>query len=207
MTWQTLRCGKGETSGRFSCFTTCLIQGIRHVCESRHLRRYKEKLCLQSSEEDWSKSIPHFAGTQTWTRGSEQVYSAFPSQDSPPPYRTKWTREQRFHRKSLHQVLIRENQNVLRGGKKPPKPPAQLLGLLPQAAQPSHSTVVRAGWLCLPTRRSCPHPCGEPLLTRTPTLPFFIPATPPCCGLIGLLHAETSHTASTGSLYLNLGTV
>lgn len=100
--------------------------------------------------------------------GTEQVYRGFPSQDTPPPYSTTGL-EHCFDRKSLHQVLTRKNQNVLRGKK--PKPQGQLLGLLPQAAQQSHSTVVRAGWLCLPTRCLCPHPCGEPLLTRTPTLP------------------------------------
>lgn len=163
MTWQILRCGKGETSGRFSCFTACLIQGIRHVCQSRHLKRYKEKLCLQKSEEDWSKSIPHFAQTQTWTGGSEQVYSAFPSQDTPPPY---WARAPLPWKKSLHQVLIRENQNVLRGKKPQTTRPASRAA---PPAIPQHSGDSRVA--LSPHKALSPHPCGEPLLTRAPTLP------------------------------------
>lgn len=62
-------------------------------------------------------SVPHSARTQTWTRGSEQVYSAFPSLDCPPPYCTAGL-EHCFDAKSLHQVLVKENLNVLRGEKK-----------------------------------------------------------------------------------------
>lgn len=190
MTWQTLRCGKGGNLREIFLFH-CLPHTGHQTClqKQSHLKRYKEKLCLHKSEEDWSKSIPHFAGR---LRPGAEALSRF-IQHFLPRIPLPLTAPLLPWKKSLHQVLIKENQNVLRG-KKTPKPQAQLLGLLPQ-----HSGESRVALVSSSTWRASPHQDSHAFL--------FIPATPPCCGLIGFLHAETSYTASTGSFYSNLGTL
>lgn len=75
----------------------------------------------------------------------------------------------RWKEKPLHQVLRRENQNVVRGRGWNPKPQASVTGAASQAAQRSHGRVVRVGWLCLHAKCSCPCQSAEPLLTRTLT--------------------------------------
>lgn len=171
-----------------------------HLCKSRHLNRYKEK-CLQKSEEDWSKTVPHFARTQPRTRGCERVHTTLPSHMIPLalPLLHRWARAPlQWMEKSVRQVLIRENQNVLRV--KTPNHKPQLLGLLPR--QQSNPTVQWWEWEARVSSsiwRASPY--------QDSYVSFSTPVTPPCCGLTEFLHTEMNYVASVGSFYLNLGTV